>query len=230
MISLTYLLMRRFSVTLPLMAQHHDDRFFSTTRGLVVLLLRREPQTVEQLAASLQLTDNAVRAHLTTLERDGLVRQAGMRRAGRKPAVEYTLTAKAGQYFPKPYGAALRLLLTVLRERHGTAAVEEISREVGRRMAPLERSGHATLRERVDSAVVLLDELGGVAAVEEQDGSLRIRGYHCPLADVVPDSPEICQLTVALLSEAIGTPVQAGCDHSPPRCKFIVGSTAPLVS
>jgi predicted ArsR family transcriptional regulator len=65
------------------------SRFFGTTRGQLTALLRRGARTVEELAASLELTDNAIRNHLSSLERDGLVRQAGVRRgpgAG-KPAV-----------------------------------------------------------------------------------------------------------------------------------------------
>ena len=53
-----------------------------TTRARVVELLRREPRTVEQLAAALGVTDNAVRLHLGQLERDGIVRTAGVRRSG----------------------------------------------------------------------------------------------------------------------------------------------------
>ncbi len=85
-----------------------NQRFFATTRGQLILLLRRADQTVEELAQALQLTDNAVRAHLATLERDGLVEQQGMRRGGGKPAFVYTLTAEAERLFPKAYrtGAA----------------------------------------------------------------------------------------------------------------------------
>ena len=51
-----------------------DERFFASTRGRVTTLLRQGDRTVEELAQALGLTDNAVRAHLVTLERDGLVR------------------------------------------------------------------------------------------------------------------------------------------------------------
>ena len=47
-----------------------NQRFFSSTRGRILTLLRREKRTVEDLAGELTLTDNAVRAHLATLERD----------------------------------------------------------------------------------------------------------------------------------------------------------------
>jgi predicted ArsR family transcriptional regulator len=52
-----------------------DRRFLSSTRGQVVILLSRAVRTVEELAAALGVTDNAVRSHLSMLERDGLVRQ-----------------------------------------------------------------------------------------------------------------------------------------------------------
>jgi predicted ArsR family transcriptional regulator len=57
-----------------------SPRFLETTRGRVLAHLRRGPATVEELAQALGLTDNAIRPHLTALERDGLVRQTGVRR------------------------------------------------------------------------------------------------------------------------------------------------------
>ena len=59
-----------------------NQRFFTSTRGRIVTLLRRASRTVDELAAALDLTDNAVRAHLATLERDGIVQQRGARRGG----------------------------------------------------------------------------------------------------------------------------------------------------
>ena len=83
----------------------------STTRGQVVLLLRRARSTVDELALALGLTDNAVRSHLTSLERDGLVAQSGVRKSERKPANVYELTGEAELLFPKAYGRVLDDLL-----------------------------------------------------------------------------------------------------------------------
>ncbi|MBX6333083.1 MAG: helix-turn-helix domain-containing protein, partial [Gemmatimonadaceae bacterium] len=80
-------------------------RFLESTRGRLFALLRRGARTVDELAQSLGMTDNAVRAHLTGLERDGLVRQAGVRRgagAG-KPALLYELHPDAEPLFSKAY-------------------------------------------------------------------------------------------------------------------------------
>ena len=74
-------------------ASQWETRFFASTRGQVITLLRHGERTVDDLALALELTDNAVRSHLTALERDGLVRQTGVRRGGGKPAYTYELTA-----------------------------------------------------------------------------------------------------------------------------------------
>ena len=84
-----------------------SPRFLSGTCGQVVELLRRGEATVNELAEALSLTDNAVRSHLSTLERDGLVRQSGKRTATRKPEALYSLTPEAGQLFPKAYDLLL---------------------------------------------------------------------------------------------------------------------------
>ena len=95
---------------------HWNQRFFASTRGRILMLLRRAGRTVDELAQALNLTDNAVRAHLATLERDGFVRQLGARRGSGKPAFIYELSPDAEQLFPKAYGPILRQLLEVLSE------------------------------------------------------------------------------------------------------------------
>src|ERR1044072_7483243 len=94
-----------------------DKRFFESTRGRIVALLRGTTKTVNELAEELELTDNAVRGHLLTLERDGLIKQSGIQRGIRKPHFAYQLTQEAEQLFPKAYDALLNLLISVLKGR-----------------------------------------------------------------------------------------------------------------
>src|SRR5438552_15865615 len=83
-------------------------RFFSTTRGRIVLLVRRSARTVDELTELLGVTRNAVREHLATLERDGLVHRSGARRGDGKPAQLYPLTPEAVELFPRGYALAVR--------------------------------------------------------------------------------------------------------------------------
>jgi predicted ArsR family transcriptional regulator len=72
----------------------------------------------------------------------------------------------------------------------------------------------------------VLNELGGLVELEEQDGTLAIRGYGCPLASVTPDHPDACRLAEASVAEVAGVPVHERCDRSErPRCCFEVAPT-----
>ena len=99
------------------MPKQWRQRMLSTTRGRVLALLRWGPRTVNDLARSLELTDNAVRLHLSALERDGLVEQEGVRRGIGKPAHVFQLTSEAESLFPKAYATLLGEVLGMVSER-----------------------------------------------------------------------------------------------------------------
>jgi predicted ArsR family transcriptional regulator len=197
-----------------------NQRFFTTTRGQVVAMLRRASRTVNELAEALNLTDNAVRVHLSTLERDGLVVQEGVRRGPGKPSYAYQLTPQAEYLFPKPYGPVLNELLLVLSERLAPDELEAALREVGHRLA----AGHAApggdLRQRVEHGVALLNELGGLAELKDDGERFAIQGYNCPLAAAAGHAAT-CRMAETLLSDVIGDSVCERCDRSnAPRCRF----------
>jgi predicted ArsR family transcriptional regulator len=205
-----------------------DRRFFDSTRGRIVTLLRRSKSTVEDLARALDLTDNGVRAHLGVLERDGIVRQRGSlrrRSGGGKPAYVYELTSEGEELFPKAYEPTLGRLLDVLADQLGPEESEVLLRSVGRRLAEEHSTRADGAHARLETAVEVLNELGGLAELEERDGALVIRGYSCPLAAVTPDHPEVCRMAEALVAEVAGVAVQEHCERGErPRCCFEVAS------
>lgn len=198
-----------------------NQRFFLSTRGRILTLLRRKKRTVEDLAGELTLTDNAVRAHLATLERDGFVRQQGARRGAGKPAFEYELAPEAENLFPKSYGQVLNELLQALEERMSKTELEETLRTVGRRIASSWKIPPGDLRVRLEAAVEVLNEMGGMAELEQENGTYTIRSYSCPLAAAVPAHHEVCALAETLLMELAGAPVHEHCEcDERPQCKF----------
>jgi predicted ArsR family transcriptional regulator len=199
-----------------------DERFFDSTRGRIVTLLRGKLRTVNELAEELGLTDNAVRAQLLSLERDGLVRQSGVQRGHRKPHFVYELTPEAERLFPKAYDALLNGLITALKGRLAPEALEEVLREVGRSLAAgRETERSPDLESRVESAVQVLEAMGGAAQSEREGERYFIRSDGCPLAAAVAEHPEVCRLAEALVAEITGTPVRERCDREKaPRCRF----------
>src|SRR5829696_5050957 len=198
-----------------------DKRFFDSTRGQIVTLLRSAPSTVEELAEKLNLTDNAVRAHLSTLERDGLVRQSGLRRGPRKPHFTYVLTEQADRLFPKAYDELLNQLIAVLKNRLEPNEIEEVLREVGRGVASSAQGGSGTLETRVQSALKFLEAIGGAGKVEQHGDKFVIVSTGCPMAAAVAVHPEVCRLAETLVGEIVKVPVEERCNREGrPRCRF----------
>ena len=206
------------------------DQFMETTRGRILQLLRGTGRTVNELMAELELTDNAVRAHLAALEKDGLVKQAGIQPGVRKPHFTYRLTARGEELFPKAYDLLLNQLVQVLKQRLAPNELEAILETVGNSLAGEEAATSKgeqaitktrSLQSRVKRAVAALGALGGAATIEKESGTLTIRGKACPLAATVVEHPETCQLARALVAQIVGAPVIERCDREgTPSCAF----------
>ena len=200
------------------------------TRGRLIALLRRSPHTVEELAKALEITDNAVRAQLASLERDGIVRQDGLRRGTGKPSFSYALRAEFEPLLSRAYTPMLARLLRGMRERLPAQQVAELLNEVGQDWAGELPRVSGDLRSKVVAASKLLNDLGGVTEVEQENRCLMIRGYSCPLALAVRENRGVCVAVQALLSRYIGESVVEHCDRERERvqCRFEVQS--PLIS
>lgn len=204
-------------------------RFFESTRGQVVTLLRRGARTVEELATALDLTDNAVRHQLSTLERDGLARQAGGKRVGgaRKPSVLYELSEDAEPLFSGAYPPVLTALVATVVDRLPPRRANALLREVGRRLAR-GRAGTGrpgTTKQGVHAAAAVLTALGGDVEVVREGGAFHIRGSGCPLSASVSRHPELCHAVETLVAEIAGRPARQCCDHrGRPRCRFAIDS------
>ena len=199
-----------------------EQHFGNSTRGRIVAILRRGWRSVDELAATLGLTDNAVRAHIATLERDGVVAQAGERRDGTvgKPATLYGVAEEADTLFSSAYAPALAALVAEIGSRHPDE-LESLLRGAGRRLAT---PASGTLAERVGTAAALLTELGADADVVPAAGGFAIQGHGCALAQAVSSRPETCCMVEQFLAQVTGGEVREHCDRGkyPPRCAFMI--------
>jgi len=206
------------------------QRFNESTRGRIVAMLRSRACTVDELASELGLTDNAVRPHLVSLERDGLVRMAGKRRgegAG-KPAILYELHPDAEPLLSRAYAPVLSALLEALTDALPEREARKVLRETGRRLAA-RAGGRASgdLHARARAAAAVLTALGGSVEVTERRGAATIRGAACPLASAVSRSPQVCHAVETLVGEIAGATATECCDRSDrPRCCFELKSAS----
>ena len=201
-----------------------DKRFFESTRGRIVLLLRKGGLTVNDLAKELGLTDNAVRAHLLALERDGLVQQQGTVKGFRKPHYVYGLSESARDLFPRPYGVLFNRLLSSLKEALSRAAFVRRLKEVGSSIgAESSSNGNSTQEDRIQTALAAIESMGGSAHVVKENGHTVIRSSGCPFSEAVEEHPEVCKVTESMLSEILHADVEEICDRTgSPKCRFVI--------
>ena len=206
------------------------QQLLDTSRGRIVALLQQEALTVDDIASKLDLTPNAVRAHLTAMERDGLVQRTGRRAGTTRPSNVFELTAEVEQLLSRAYLPFLRHIVDVLANTVDGTQVERLMREVGKSLAaditlPVRPS--ATLRARVSAASEFLNKQLGAVTHVEANGKCIIRGMACPLAALTGKHPAVCLALEALLTEVIGTDVHECCDRTGrPKCCFEMNGPA----
>ena len=193
------------------------------SRGKILDLLRERDWTVRDLADRLGLTKNGIRAHLVTLEREGMIRRGGSQIGTRKPHVVYSLTEDAAHAFPNAYGPVLRQLVGVLAAKLSPQSLLVYLSELGLQLAaePAKAARDKSPRERRRIALEALASLGGEASLRTHNGDEVIEGRSCPLSAVTGPYPQACVIAQTILAEIIGQPVQESCLHgAKPRCRF----------
>src|ERR1700680_4205220 len=107
-----------------------------STRMEVLELLRRKGQaSAETISLDLGVTPNAIRQHLTNLERDGFVVSSPERGLRVRPSLLFSLTERADSVFPKRYGQLATMVLQEVQEMGGPGALDEIFSRVAARHA-----------------------------------------------------------------------------------------------
>ena len=197
------------------------------TRPRILGLLRERPWTVNDLAARLGVTDNAVRFHLDALEREGTVLMEGLRRTGAagQPAALYSLSREADEAFSRAYAPVLVACLAELRDQMSPAQLLAFLKRVGRRLSGNGARPTGSLSSRVNDAAGLLNALGGVTVVEKSAHGYRIVGRACPLSRAVEADHCVCAAVTSLVSEVAGVDATERCDRSGrPKCCFEISS------
>lgn len=177
------------------MSSDWQTAFLASTRGRLFEYLRRGPKTVEELTALVGLSDNAVRMHLQTLQRDRLVRAAGLKRSGSpgKPAQVYEPEPSADERFSRAYAPLLQALVSALAERGMPEEVLELLREAGRKLGREMARRAPGRREQAAAAAAILTELGGRRGARAPRLGLRSPRMRMPFGEADGDqSRSLC--------------------------------------
>jgi predicted ArsR family transcriptional regulator len=191
--------------------------------GKVLSRLRNGARTVEELARSLRLTDNAVRNQLRKLQQANLVIQAGKRPGTSKPSTLYAITLEGQIQFSTLYLPVLTRFLGVAEGRCSGTQLESFMLDTGKSLANRYPTPQGGLKRRVHAAARLLSSFGGVAEVRTHDGALVIRSQACPLAALTSENGAACKVLEGLLAVYLAARVKNCCNlKEEPQCCFEV--------
>lgn|SRR5690606_19985966 len=182
----------------------------STRRQLMHLLKTRGDSSVQDLSGALGITEMAVRRHLQTLERDGLVSVTVTRRAVGRPAYRYALTERAEEMFPRNYA---QLTLDLLEELEGLAGTETVERLFAGRRDKLEsrlkdRLRGKPLREKVAELAAIQTSSGYMAEWEEDGDRYLLHEYNCPISAVAGRYRQACRCELNLFETLLDAEVE----------------------
>jgi predicted ArsR family transcriptional regulator len=198
----------------------------STRMEVLELLRRKGRSSAETIANDLGVTANAVRQHLTNLERDGLVVSQPERSGRGRPSLLFALTERADAVFPKRYGQLATMVLQEVQDMGGPDILDEVfARMAARHAGAIERDLNGLdFDEKMRRVVAWIGRAGTLVEQTEDPEGLRVTIHNCPFRNTALKFPQVCTITPQLISRLTGAPVsQSSSIHRrDPYCSFVV--------
>lgn len=183
----------------------------STRKVLLTMMKMKGALAVSEMAKQLGITEMAVRRHLNTLERDGLIEAKISRQAMGRPSHLYSLTAAADDLFPKNYHLLTLDLLHELKTEEGDDPVARLFE--GRKQKMHERFASRmdgkNLEERVAELAEIQNSSGYMASWEKDgDGGYILNEFNCPITQVANQYEEACKCELKLFQKLLDADVE----------------------
>ncbi|MFC4323510.1 helix-turn-helix transcriptional regulator [Litchfieldia salsa] len=189
----------------------------SSTRDEILTMLKvQKGLTVAKMANQLNITEIAVRRHLSTLERDGLVDSTLIRQPMGRPISCYQLTDAGEETFPRNYK---RLTLDFLSDISQLGGVDLMNQLFEARQSRLTKKYEKYLvnksfDEEVIGLAKLQDENGYMVQLEKQDEcTYLLKEFNCPISDVAFEYKKACECELSLFKQVLNTAdvISKGC-------------------
>lgn len=171
-------------------------------------LKRRGAGAIPDMAATLTLSVETIRAHLRALGSEGLVRRVGRRQRGPgRPEDLYGLTEAAHALFPSSEARLLRDLAAFLEAEGQVSLIGRFfDAHVARRRAEVEErlAGLEGERRIAEVARVLAEDGFMAEAQTDEAGRKRLNLCHCPMRDLVEVTKAPCRSELRFIREMLG--------------------------
>jgi predicted ArsR family transcriptional regulator len=184
----------------------------TSTRKMILTMLKVQGDlSVNDMAKELEITEMAVRRHLNTLERDGLIGSKLVRQAMGRPTNLYYLTELSEDLFPKKYHHLTLELLGELEQEEGN---ERIGRLFEGRKAKLiekyrQRMEGKSLEQKVGELADIQNTNGYMVQWEQdEEGNFVLKEHNCPISQVANQYQHACQCELSLFQSLLDARVE----------------------
>ncbi|MCZ2402658.1 ArsR family transcriptional regulator [Paenarthrobacter sp. Z7-10] len=195
----------------------NDERTRDRVRAAV---LEHGPVSAAQLGVLLKLTPAAVRRHLDTLARNGVIEikrtSAAPAGAGR-PARRYVLSKRGQSELGDDYLDIARTALEQLSATGGSAAIEAFAAQrfekMERRYLPIVQQAGSDVAARAGALAAALNADGFAASAAAVHSAPAMSAEqlcqgHCPVQELAAEFPQFCAAETKVFSRLLGVDVR----------------------
>lgn len=179
---------------------------------LDLFLKNKAGVSIDTIADALEISRTAVLQHLSTLEKDGYVREGSQQKTGGRPVRIFVLTEAGINHFPKQYAWFSELILTSLKKQLGSEKFRDYMHNLGNDVGQsiILKTAGKPLQERINILVEIMQEFGYDASRinDWEDGSHHLQALNCVYHDLAQTHKEICEFDIALMKKLLDTDVE----------------------
>ena len=174
-------------------------------KQLLKLLRGSKPgMSVDELSKGLEITRNAVRQHLSSLEGAGLVKTGTSRPSGGgRPQQLYVLTDLGQESFPRQYSWLAQLVVASVQREEGAENMGKRLNDIGAGIGQQIRSQYPDLNtqeEKIEKLAEVMDQLGyNAKSATLPGGESVIEADNCVFHQMAARDFEICHLDKGLM-------------------------------
>ncbi len=177
----------------------------TTREAILTFLLREGPANATKLSALTEISVQAMRRHLRSLEKDGLVESSHLSEGPGRPSNLWQLSPKGYDLFNN-YNGSEKFALDLLASIEGTLSQARIAEMLNLQM--LEKAinyrrkiGSGTLNVRLEKLIELRKKEGYLAELKlSSDGSSwYLNAFHCSIKSIAEKHPMVCDQELDLL-------------------------------
>ncbi|MBP1904434.1 putative ArsR family transcriptional regulator [Paenibacillus turicensis] len=183
----------------------------STREQILHMMKTSGPLSTKEITDELGITEMAVRRHLGTMERDGLIESKLVRPTMGRPTAVYGLTEQGDNLFPKKYHTLTLDLLDVLAEETDYKLVDRL---FDRRKEKLEQQYKSSMvgksfEDKVKTLAKIQNDNGYMTKLEQQDENEYILIEHnCPISQIANQYQHACECELKLFESLLDANVE----------------------